>query len=156
MPPAKRNRKAKGKARRSASPQVIVPADKMDNQQTNNQPAAAAGRRREIPDSQEDPDDAALSDNNQAADLGGYYKEEDETPAQAKKAVYVSMVSHRFRYMIMSSLSISLLTCTIIGLCYVLCCRMQSRGISASWFLVLTIFADSQGKRNWLQRPSSS
>lgn len=134
MPPAKRNRKAKGKARRSASPQVIVPADKMDNQQTNNQPAAAAGRRREIPDSQEDPDDAALSDNNQAADLGGYYKEEDKTPAQAKKAVYVSMVSHRFHYMIMCSLSISLLTCTIIGLC----CAMRSNAVTGDLRFVVS------------------
>ena len=90
MLPAKCYKKENGNGLPSASLQVNVPADKMDNQQTRNPPP------REIPDSQEDPDDAALSDNDQAADLGGYDTEEDETPAVAKKATYVSIVLHCF------------------------------------------------------------
>ena len=86
MPPAKLKNKANGYGLRSASLEANVSADNLDIQQTSNQPGAAAGRSREIPDSQEDPDDA-LSDSDQAADLGGYDTEEDDTPADVKRAL---------------------------------------------------------------------
>ena len=128
MPPVKRN-KGNADELHSASAQVNVSADRMNIQQTSNQAAAAAGRPREIPDSQEDPDEAALSDNDQAADLGGYDTEEDETPANskkaivseapadAKKAVYVRIVSRCFHYTATTTPFMSLLTYILIGLC---------------------------------------
>ena len=150
MPPAKRKNNTNGGGLRSTSFEVNVSADNMDIQQTSNQPTAAARRSREIPDSQEHPDDAGLSDSDQEADLGGYDTEEDETPAEVKraivigtpavtkKAVYVSMAlccfhnTPRFSPSLYQPVS---------------CHRIQSRSISASCYLMacsqLIIFADS-------------
>ena len=167
MPRAKPKNKANGKGLRSAQFEVNVSADNMDVQQTSSQPRAAARRSREIPDSQEHPDDAGLSDSDQAADLGGYDTEEDETPADVKRAivsgtpaatkkvVYVSMVPCCFHNMPSFSVAVDMY-----GYRPVSCHRVQSRSIPASWYLMacslLISFADSQGKRNWLQRSFGS